>query len=112
MDFPKKIIIDDVNYYYYPLNSYIMNGDYSKLPIEVFLDQFILFNKNKPHNSYFICVANKECESFELFEINIYDDNDYKIINDNLFGNDYLDFLKSQFTNHYHIYIKKNFDDN
>ena len=109
MSLPKKILIDDVNYYYYPLNSYIMNGDYSKLPIEVFLDQFILYNHNTPNLSYFICVNNKECDSFEVFQINIYNDDDYKLISDNLTGKDYLDFLKNKFINKYHIYIKKNY---
>jgi hypothetical protein len=112
MSLPKKILIDDVKFYYYPLNPQIILGDYSKLPIEIFLDQFVLFNKNKPHNAFFICVANKDCDKFEIFQINLYDDDDYKLLNGELSGKEYLDFLKSQFTDNYHIYIKKNYDDN
>jgi len=112
MSIHNKIRIDDVIFYYYPLNPQIILGDYSKLPIEIFLDQFILYNKNTPNKAFFICVASKDCDKFELFEINLYDDDDYKLLNDDLSGKEYLDFLKSQFTNNYHIYIKKNYDDN
>lgn len=70
----------------------LKQGKFNFLPIQCLLDRYLLI---KNEEGYYIHVNDpKICDSFEVYKIDLYTNDDYELVDKNLSGQQYLEFLR------------------
>jgi len=86
------MIFNDVEFQLCKTMDELKRGEFKYLPIQCLLDRYLLIKENE---GYYVHVVDPKIgDSFEVYKINLYSEDDYELVDKNLSGQLYLEFLR------------------